>query len=240
MKHLLRKAAVGAAAAAAVLGFAAPASAENAYTPSEADFASCPAKPAGAQSWTCYVSTVLDGTIDIKTVRVKVDSPLQLVTAQGTLADGSTVAKLGGLTGGDLTIQTPLPGTPLYIQDLTGTKVHIAATGKVTPGTTMPKEIGVKFRFVHPFVSGNCWSGTDADPILLKPQISLALPWVQGNVPMLRVWTNDNSFALPKTSGCGLIPGGLIDLIVNDRFKLPNAAGDNKASWTWVVRHKTF
>ncbi|GAB3278975.1 hypothetical protein GCM10027589_05300 [Actinocorallia lasiicapitis] len=240
MKHFLRRAAVGAAAAAAVLGFASPASAENAYTPTEADFDTCPAKPAGAQSWTCYVSTVVDGTIDIKSVRVKVDSPLKLVSAQGKLADGTTVAKLGSLTGGNLTILTPLPGTPLYFQDLTGTKVQIAATGQVSPGTTMPNSFGVKFRFVHPLLSSKCWVGSDEHPITIKPQIAFALPWIQGTVPTLKVWTNDNAFALPKAVGCGLIDGGLIDLIVNDRFKLPNNAGDNKAGWTWVVRHKTL
>lgn len=241
MKHLLRRTAAAATAALACVGLAsAPAAAENAYTPSEADFATCPAKPAGATSWTCYAATVLDGTIDIGSVRVKVDSALKLVTAQGKLADGTAVAQIGSLTGGELTIETPLPGTGLYIQDLTGTKVKIEATGQIVPGVTMPKEFGVKFRFTHPLVSSNCWVGTDSAPITLKPVIGLALPEVRDNLLMLKVWTTDRTFALPKAVGCGLIPGGLIDLIVNDRFKLPNNSGDNKASWNWVVRHKTF
>ena len=241
MKHLARRISVGTAAVLATLGLAsAPASAENAYVPSEADFAACPAKPAGATSWTCYSATVLDGTIDIGAVRVKVDSPVRLVTAQGKLADGTGVARLGALDGGELTVQTPLPGTPLYIQDLTGTKVKIQATGQVSPGTTMPREFGVKFRFTHPLISSNCWVGTDSNPIMLKPVIGLALPELRNNLLMLKVWTTDNTFALPKASGCGLIPGGLIDLAVNDRFNLPNNAGDNKASWNWVVRHKTL
>ncbi|MEO5876589.1 MAG: hypothetical protein ABIS86_01595 [Streptosporangiaceae bacterium] len=243
MQSLLRRTLTGTAAAVALGGLGlAPAAqaAENSYTPSEADFATCPAKPAGAQSWTCFVSVVTEGTIDISSVRVKVDSPLKLVVAQGKQADGTTVAKLGSLTGGDLTIQTPLPGTPLYIQDLTGTKVRIAATGAVKAGTLMPNSFGVKFRFVHPLVSSNCWVGTDANPITITPKISLALPWIQGSTPMLKVWTSANDWALPKAVGCGLIPGGLIDLIVNDRFKLPDAVGDNKADWTWVVRHKTL
>ena len=241
MKNLLRRTAVGAAvAAASVMLTAAPAAAENAYTPTEADFDTCPAKPAGATGWTCYAATVLDGTIDIGSVRVKVDSPIRLVTAQGKLADGTKVARLGSLTGGELTVQTPLPGTPLYIQDLTGTKVKIEATGQVSPGTTMPKEFGVKFRFTHPLLSRNCWVGTDSDPITLKPVIGLAVPQLRANLLMLKVWTTDSTFALPKASGCGPIPGGLIDMAVNDRFDLPNASGDNKASWNWAVRHKTF
>ncbi len=241
MKHLLRRTAVGAAAVLASLGLAsAPASAENAYTPSEADFAACPAKPADAKSWTCYAATVMDGTIDIGSVRVKVDSPLQLVTAQGKLNDGTAVAKLGALTGGELSIQTPLPGTGIYTQDLTGTKVKIEATGQIVPGNTMPKEFGVRFRFTHPLLSNNCWVGTASAPIVLKPVIGLALPELRDNLLMLKVWTTDNAFALPKASGCGLIPGGLIDLAVNDRFKLPTASGTNKASWNWLVRHKTL
>jgi len=240
MKKLLRRTAVGAAAVLATLGLAsAPAAAENGYVPSEADFATCPAKPAGATDWTCYAATVLDGTIDIGSVRVKVDSPLKLVTAQGKV-NGTKIAKLGSLTGGELTIQTPLPGTPLYIQDLTGTKVRIAATGHVSPGTTMPRDFGVKFRFTHPLISDSCWVGSDSNPIQIKPVIGLALPELRNNLLMLRVWTTDNTFALPKASGCGLFNGGLIDLAVNDRFNLPNNPGDNKASWNWVVRHKTF
>lgn len=243
MKSLLRRALVGTTAAVAfsALAWAPSASAaDNSYSPSEADFDTCPAKPAGAQSWTCFVSVVTSGTIDIKSVRVRVDSALKLVVAQGRLADGSTVARLGSLSGGDLTIETPLPGTGIYFQDLTGTKVRISATGAVKPGIVMPNSFGVKFRFTHPFVSSNCWVGTDANPITITPKISMAAPWIQGTVPMLKVWTSAADWALPKASGCGLIPGGLIDLIVNDRFKLPNAVGDNKADWAWVIRHKTF
>ncbi|ROO90520.1 hypothetical protein EDD29_8251 [Actinocorallia herbida] len=242
MKKLLRRAATGAAALATAVALApaAPAAAENAYVPSEADFASCPARPADATSWTCFVSTVIDGTIDIGSVKVLVDKPIQLVTGQGRLADGTSVAKVGGLTSGELTIQTPLPGTGIYTQDLTGTKVKIETTGSVVAGTVMPKEFGVKFRFVHPLVLGSCYVGTDAAPITVKPVIGLALPEVREGVLLAKVWTTDMKFALPKASGCGLIPGGLVDLIVNDRFQLPNTAGTNKAAWNWLVRHKTM
>ncbi|MCD0452699.1 hypothetical protein LO762_26465 [Actinocorallia sp. API 0066] len=240
MKKLLRRAAISAAAVAAALALApaAPATAENPYTPSEADFATCPPKPAGATAWTCFVSTVVDGTIEIGSIRVLVDKPVRLVTAQGKLADGSTVARVGSLTSGELTIQTPLLGTPIYTEDLTGTKVRIESTGSVVAGTVMPKEFGVKFRFLHPLMIGNCYVGTDAAPITVKPRIGLALPEVRQGLLMARVWTTDNAFALPKANGCGLIPGGLVDLIVNDRFKLPNKVGDNKAAWNWIVRHK--
>ncbi|MDX6741950.1 hypothetical protein [Actinocorallia sp. A-T 12471] len=242
MKKLLRRAATGAAAlaAAAALVPAAPAAAENGYVPSEADFANCPVKPAGATDWTCFVSTVIDGTIDIGSVRVIVDKPIQLVTAQGKLADGTAVAKVGGLSSGELTIQTPLLGTPIYTQDLTGTKVKIETTGSVVPGTVMPKEFGVKFRFLHPFLVGSCYVGSNSAPITVKPRIGLALPEVREGLLLAKVWTTDTAFALPAASGCGLIPGGLVDLIVNDRFKLPNAAGTNKAAWNWIVRHKTM
>lgn len=217
---------------------ATPASADIDYYPGPGDFADCPAKPAGAQSWTCYANTALNGGFTLgskKGVRVLLDKTLRITMAEGKLADGTTVAKLGGITNDRLKVTTVVPGTSIILSVLPEVTVQVQAVKLMDPGSR--NAIGIKLRLVNAFLGANCTIGTDADPVVLRPHTDLALPWLFWVTPGVKLWASERQYALPASTGCGSLPllGG-----VDSYLGLPSAAGNGTADLVWAVREKTF
>ncbi|MCD0452701.1 hypothetical protein LO762_26475 [Actinocorallia sp. API 0066] len=220
----------GLAALALGLGLAqAPASADNPYTPSEADFADCPAKPAGASDWTCFVMTALDGQFRLKNMKARINSPYRLTIGQGNV-NGSKIAVLGSLKGDPIPFVTGVLGTPLEIPDPTGWKVQIEAAGQVSPGILYPSKVGLKARLIGDGLGPNCYIGSNAAPVTLAPRIQWALPWVIGGHLMNRTKVYDDVFAIDWATGC--------------ESQLPNVligaanATSNHFDATWAIRTK--
>lgn len=111
-----------------------------------------------------------------------------------------------------------------------------AGYGNGKPIVTLP----IRIKLENPFLGDKCYIGSNANPILLKPQ-NLAFPKVavqrfDGNgTPntagsMLRFALTeknqgDSTFAVPKASGCGL--GGILSGAIDLKTGLPSPSGTN-------------
>lgn len=236
-----RRTAVVLGAAALTLGLTqAPASAEMSYVPSETDFADCPAKPAGVTEWTCYVSTALEGGFTLGTrkyIRIIIDKPMRITSAEGKLADGTKVTAFGGVRQPqNFKVVTVVPGTNVILStlpEIEGRFIGVGLNGNAVD------QFKVRFQLWSPggLLGGNCTIGTDADPIVFKPKINVTLPWLFWLTPMAKVWAEEKTFALPASTGCSAYPllGHPDDLL-----GLPSAGGTNAADFVWAVRHKTY
>jgi hypothetical protein len=232
MRRLITVVTAGAAALGLALGLgSAPAHAENAYTPSEADFADCPAKPAGASEWTCFVMTALDGQFRLKNMKVRINHAVRLTVAQGKV-NGQKVAQLGSVRSEPMPFVTGIVGTPLEIPDPTGWKIKVEATGHASPGILYPSKIGLKARIIGDGLGDNCWIGSDSAPVVIAPRIQWSLPVLIGGLLMAKVKVYDDVFAIDWATGCQ-------SPLVNTLIGAANATS-NHFDATWAIRHKTF
>ncbi|MGI8329981.1 hypothetical protein ACRYCC_08440 [Actinomadura scrupuli] len=243
MLRSVRRAALGLAAAVAALTLAGtvsatPALADNAYHPSEADFADCPALPAGAVSgtWNCYVMTALDGTFQLNLMGAHLDQPLRVTVAQGRTLTGGTVATWGGITGDPLPLVVGIAGTPFETPDPKGWKVQLYGTGLVKPGAVLPYLFGVKARIIGAGLSDHCFIGNELEPVVVRPQLNWAIPAVFDGVGMLKVQA-DSLFAMPNALGCGDLAA---ELRVNAFVGLPAPATADRLIARWAVRHRSY
>jgi hypothetical protein len=108
--------------------------------------------------------------------------------------------------------------------------------GTGVPIITLP----IKIHLENPFLTGNCYIGSDSNPIVLNPENTVAPTFgaeaFDGNgtpdpngVMSAFVLTGanqgDSSFAVPAATGCG--PGGVADATINSRVGLPSPSGKN-------------
>jgi hypothetical protein len=101
----------------------------------------------------------------------------------------------------------------------------------------------IKFQLINPLLGNNCYIGSDNNPIVLNPVVSIGPggqfveeqdpnPTLHPNVAVLGVTgavATDNTFAAPGVTGCG--PGGSanipVDLALDAGTGLPAASGNS-------------
>ena len=106
----------------------------------------------------------------------------------------------------------------------------------------------VKFKLINPLLGNNCSIGTDSNPILLNPSLSLGpggsvffandpAPTVHPDMVVLGLngaVASDSTFSAPGVVGCG--PGGAandaVDAALNTGAGLPAASGTNSLTLT--------
>ena len=94
----------------------------------------------------------------------------------------------------------------------------------------------VKIKLSNPLLGGNCFIGSDSDPIVLNPNI------ISGNLTffpdpdpvrfpttavlaILDAQATDDTFSVPAATGCG--PGGVANAPINSLLGLPSPSGNN-------------
>jgi len=98
----------------------------------------------------------------------------------------------------------------------------------------------VKIQLSNPFLGSNCFIGSNADPIVLRPA-NLTRPagsivrfnpdgtanpnGVMGYAVATGASQSDSTFAVPGANGCGLL--GVLDFAVNLKQGLPSPSGQN-------------
>ncbi|WP_405147962.1 hypothetical protein OG589_09450 [Sphaerisporangium sp. NBC_01403] len=242
MRVLARHLVIGSAAVVLLGGMATPTqAAAYDYHPSEADWSDCPKIPRNARTdtWSCVFIITVGGTMKLGKIEQDISQPLRITVAQGRLEDGSAAAAFGGVKGDRMKVPGGLIGAPFEVPKLTDVYVETQGTGRVDAGPIFPTNVGVKLRMIHSLLGKKCYIGGDADPILLKPDVtSLDLTSIDG-VPVFKVTAKDSRFAVPKASGCGL-NWGLVNTAVNVRAGLPSPSGNNSAEFQWFVRGKSY
>jgi hypothetical protein len=102
----------------------------------------------------------------------------------------------------------------------------------------------IKFQLLNPLLGNNCYIGSDNNPIVLNPQVSVGpggqfveepdpeINTVHPDVAVLGITgavASDNTFAAPGVTGCG--PGGAANIAVDEALDsgtgLPAAAGNS-------------
>jgi hypothetical protein len=159
-------------------------------------------------------------------------------------ADSSSILIPGGLIG--------ITGLDWLINLLPGNLLKVYARPQLagTPSNPNadPLSLPLKVKLENPLLSGNCYIGSNSNPIPLvlttgttnppPPNTPITgafgTPSVGPGYPIIRITDRelvDNSFAAPAAQGCDLLlPGfGLIDAVVNLQAGLPAAAGTNEA-----------
>jgi hypothetical protein len=201
------------------------------YQPTDADFASCPKLPATANKllWACVSLNIVGGELKIGKFDQQLGSPIGITTAIGLL-DGKITTVGGGAGGG--TAQSPAGFT---VPGLGSLEVTFEQAGPL-PGTgPIPTALPLKVHIVHFLVGGNCYIGSDADPISIKPTLTDPRIQVFGTVPVIRTGIGDSTFAIPAATNCGLFTG-----LINSAAGLPSASGSNKAVFDVVLRIRNY
>ena len=94
----------------------------------------------------------------------------------------------------------------------------------------------VKIQLINPLLGGNCYIGSDDDPIVLNPTIiSGTLGFVPDRDPVrfpttavleiLDAVATDDTFSVPAATGCG--PKGVANASINSFLGLPSPSGNN-------------
>jgi len=94
----------------------------------------------------------------------------------------------------------------------------------------------VKIQLINPLLGGNCYIGSDDDPIVLNPSIvSGTLAFVPDPDPVrfprtvvleaLNATAVDDTFTVPVATGCG--PGDVADAAIDFLLSLPSPSGSN-------------
>ncbi|GAA0272231.1 hypothetical protein GCM10009527_080850 [Actinomadura nitritigenes] len=254
MKSFLRAAAVaapltlalGAVAAPAQASPQAPATATEAPAPGVPtfDFAKdCPPLPAGIDPTLglCMQMVVTGGSMKLGGLSQTITQPMR-ITVQSVQADSSSNSEFTSvtLTGKPMTV----PGGVLGLlglnvpglDDLPFNKVQVQP--KYTGGFSfnLPNAgLEMKIKIINDAVGKGCSIGSRKDPLKLNLGVDLGQISVVdegdpadpfSHPPILHTPAADNTFAVPKTDGCGLF-GPVIDW----KAGLPSASGNNAASF---------
>ena len=118
--------------------------------------------------------------------------------------------------------------------------VEVELAGPITnfsPLAVTPFTLPVKVKLTNPLLGGDCYIGSDDDPIVLNPMFNpfgdLAFasdpdPVRFPNVAVLSITGStltDDTFSVPGATHCG--PGGVADAAINATLGLPSPSGNN-------------
>jgi hypothetical protein len=218
-----------------------------------------PAESAGGTQVGCAASISTSGTFSIHGIPVSITHPVivqfgERETSSGFIAfapaDGRTLVDQPEATPGGLTTLLLCPnGINADIAALcqkattsgqTGLTALVRSAGPITnfnistgpPFTSFTQP--VKIQLINPLLGGNCYIGTDANPIVLHPGITSGTLTIEfdpngfadtGVFHIVNAQATDNTFTVPVATGCG--PGGVADAAIDFLLGLPSPSGAN-------------
>ncbi|MER8036319.1 hypothetical protein ACWEP8_30220 [Streptomyces hydrogenans] len=226
----------------------------------------------------CVVSYSFSGSIKLGNTTVPTGKTnLQIGVVQNADGTNTVVAPAGGaliadsatVPGGLMGLMCPsdIPFITDICRQLSDAKLNKITATMESVGTPSAFDqiagvltdqpivtIPVRIRLQNPFLGDNCYIGTKANPILLRPR-NLDAPSFgvvrfngdgsaneEGDLSRLDLLGStqyDDTFAVPGASGCGLGWFGLIDGAVNLKTGLPAASGKNKLTLNDTQTHLT-
>ncbi|WP_329276244.1 hypothetical protein [Streptomyces sp. NBC_00691] len=226
----------------------------------------------------CVASSSASGSIKLGNTVVPTGSTnLQIGVVQnpdGTStvaapAGGALIAAPANVPGGLLGLMCPsdIPFISDICRQLTDAKLNKITATMESVGTPSDFDqiagvltdkpivsIPVRIHLENPFLGSNCYIGTKANPIILRPSNLTSpdfgverfngdgSPNEEGDMSRLNLLgstQSDKTFAVPGASGCGLGWFGLIDAAVNLKTGLPSAAGKNSLTLNNTRTHLT-
>ncbi|WP_433226695.1 hypothetical protein [Actinomadura formosensis] len=211
----------------------------------EFDFAEqCPPLPAGQDPKlaTCLQLVVTGGSMKLGGLTQEITQPMRTViqAVQPSWDEPATYTSVK-MTGKPMTVPggvLGLLGFPLSGADgLPYNKVQVQAKYAGGFDFALPTTaLGLKIKLINGAIGNGCFIGSNKDPMKLNllidfNKITSVSPGDYTNPfadpPILKMPTGDTTFAVPKTSGCGIF-GPVIDW----KAGLPSPSGRNAASFT--------
>jgi len=231
-----------------------------------APFTNCPLRnpvmrgSVGGSATGCIASVNTSGAFTINGIPTPITHPVIVQfgvwdppNAQGNQFSGGVLPPPDGRWLTDSPEQIPgglpllllCPGSTPGVQQLckkatTSGQTEVAAlvesAGPITDFFLTTFTQPVKIHLINPLLGGNCYIGSDDDPIVLNPTIvsgNLAFvpdpdPVRFPNVAVLEVLdavATDDTFSVPAATGCG--PQGVADDPINTLLGLPSPSGNN-------------
>ncbi|NKZ04628.1 hypothetical protein [Actinomadura latina] len=208
------------------------------------DFAKqCPPLPAGQDPKlaTCLQLVVTGGSMKLGGLTQEITQPMRTViqAVQPSWSEPAVFTSVK-MTGKPMTVPggvIGLLGFPIGgIDDLPYNKVQVQAKYAGGFDFNLPTTaINMKIKLINDAIGNGCFIGSNKDPMKLNLAIDFSTITVvtEGDIndpfsspPILRMPTEDKTFAVPKTYGCGIF-GPIIDW----KAGLPSASGQNAASF---------
>lgn len=208
------------------------------------DFAEqCPPLPAGQDPAlaTCLQLVVTGGSMKLGGLTQEITQPMRTViqAVQSSWSDPAEYTSVK-MTGKPMTVPggvLGLLGFPIAGWDgLPYNKVQVQAKYSGGFDFNLPTTgINLKIKLINDAIGNGCFIGSNKDPLKLNLGIDFNKITVVtegdytdpfNNPPILQMPTEDTTFAVPKTSGCGIF-GPVIDW----KAGLPSASGNNAASF---------
>jgi hypothetical protein len=212
-----------------------------------------PAESAGGTQVGCAASISTSGTFTIHGIPVAITHPVIVQFGERETSAGFVVfPPADGKELVDQPEETP-GGLPLLLLCPNGINADIAAlcqkaaTSGQTGLTALVRSAGpitnfaltsftqpVKIQLINPLLGGNCYIGSDDDPIVLNPTITSGTLSIEfdpngfadtGVFDIANAQVTDNTFTVPVATGCG--PGGVADAAIDFLLGLPSPSGTN-------------
>ena len=206
-------------------------------------YADCPdALPVGADpnSWICDIIVIPAGSMKIGGITQPITQPMTMTVISGLdpkTGNNRNVfikmrAKPMTVAGGALGIpgsDTSLPILKLQVQPKYAGNFSLGFDDTGTIKST----IDLRFKIINQLMGDKCFIGTAKAPVKLNLVADMStFQWYD---TAMAVTVNDNAFAAPATSGCGVLAP-----IANLRSGLPSASGKNSASFRMFLATKPY
>jgi hypothetical protein len=211
----------------------------------------CLSSSAASGTFTIGETTLTTGATDLQLGLLNRGGTYTTVAPAAGTVVGDSVDIPGGLLG--LMCPSAIPFVTQICQQLANNPLNrvtatIQSAGAPTDfslaagvGTGQPiMTLPVKIKLDNIFLGSNCYIGTNSNPILLKPA-NLSKPTAKvvrftadgtpsatgemGYLSTSGASQGDSTFAVPKSSGCGLL--GILSGAVDLKQGLPSPAGEN-------------
>lgn len=252
----LRTSVTAAVAAGLVLGALASPAAARPPAAGYEQFSGCPEQ---ADMYICVRAVISGGHLQLGNTDTPITEEIVLNGGVPLNATGMVFTPVGGMTSprqrvpGGLTGLTGLDWlADLFPLDTLKVYARAQLAGAPSDPSVNPFRLPLKIKLENPLLSGNCYIGSDSNPVVLNLTTGTTSPPppaqpISGVPPTPSENPNypgtvfdltggkqvDNAFAAPGAHGCTLLlPGiGLIDAAINLRSGLPSAAGRNEAEF---------
>lgn len=181
----------------------------------EFSFEACPAAaelPEGADpaAWRCE-AMVATGHLTLGRIDQPIDRPMTVTFAEGRV-DGEFAQVFAEMTAEPIRIRhTPWSVTPVY-----------AGFSDFESTDERRGELDLAFALSGPLLPPGCSIGSEAEPVHLVLKDTRETEVISQEPTVVSFSIADESFAAPRTSGCGRL-GPVLDLLL----RLPSPAGEN-------------